>query len=63
VEGKSGVKKWLLDNTFKVHLAAFLLMTIAGALLYWAAISQSVEWIWILLGLVVTGNVLVLLVR
>jgi hypothetical protein len=57
------VKKWLDNNTFKVHLVAFLLMIIPGALLYKAGASQSVGWVWVLSGLVVTGNILVLLVR
>ena len=57
------MKNWLRNKTFKVHLAAFLLMIVPGALLYLAGIRQDVVWIWVLLGLVVTGNVLVLLVR
>jgi hypothetical protein len=57
------VKKWLQNNTFKIHLAAFLLMIVPGALLYTAGAAQAVEWVWILLGLVAAGNILVLLVR
>jgi hypothetical protein len=57
------VKKWLHKNTFKIHVAAFLLMIISSGLLYPAATSQAVGWVWVLLGLVVTGNILVLLVR
>jgi hypothetical protein len=57
------MKNWLRKNTFNVHLAAFMLMVIPGALLYPAGINQAVGWIWVLIGLVVTGNILVLLVR
>lgn len=57
------MKKWLREHAFKVHLAAFLLMIVPGALLYPAGANQAVEWVWMLLGLVVTGNILVLLVR
>ena len=57
------MKQWLNRNTFKVHLAAFLLMTIPAALLYPSGANGAVGWIWVLLGLVITGNFLVLLVR
>jgi hypothetical protein len=55
--------KWLRKNTFKVHLVAFLLMIIPPALLYFAAERGDPDLIWPLLGLIIAGNLLVLLVR
>jgi hypothetical protein len=57
------VRNWARKNTFKIHSVAFVLMIVPAALLYPAGASQSMGWIWFLIGLVVTGNILVLLVR
>lgn len=59
----TGFIKWLRKSTFKVHLLAFLLMMIPPALLYWAAGSGSLTLIWSLLGLVIAGNILVIVAR
>jgi hypothetical protein len=55
--------KYLKKNTFKVHLIAFLLMIIPPGLLYFAAESGDAGLIWSLLGLIIAGNILVILVR
>jgi hypothetical protein len=55
--------KYLKKNTFKVHLIAFLLMIIPPALLYFAAERGDAGLIWSLLGLIIAGNILVILVR
>ena len=57
------VIKWLRKNTFKVHLVAFLLMIIPPALLFFAAERGNASLTWSLLGLVIAGNILVILVR
>jgi hypothetical protein len=57
------VVKWLRKNTFRVHLVAFLLMIIPPALLYLAAETGATGAIWLLLAMVITGNILVILAR
>ena len=57
------VIKWLRKNTFTVHLVAFLLMIIPPALLFFAAERGNTSLMWSLLGLVIAGNILVILVR
>ena len=55
--------KWLRKNTFQVHLIAFLLMITSSVLLYSAAERGDIPLMWLLVGLFITGNVLVILVR
>jgi hypothetical protein len=57
------VIKWLKKNTFKVHLIAFLLMITSSVLLYSAAERGNIPLMWLLVGLFITGNILVILVR
>jgi hypothetical protein len=57
------VIKWLKKNTFKVHLIAFLLMITSSVLLYSAAERGNFPLMWLLVGLFITGNILVILVR
>jgi hypothetical protein len=57
------VINWLRKNTFKAHLVAFLLMIPPAAGLYFAAEGGSTSLMWLLLGLVITGNILAILVR
>lgn len=59
----TGLIKSLRKNTFKVHLFAFLLMIIPPTLLYFAAGSGNLPLIWSFLGLVIAGNILVIVVR
>ena len=53
--------KWLNKDIFKIHLLAFVLMVLPAVLLYFAAQRSADFWIWLLLGLVVLGNLLALL--
>lgn len=58
-----GIIQWLQKHTFKVHVAAFLLMTLPPVPLYWAAQANNTGLILPLLGLVIFGNALLLAVR
>jgi hypothetical protein len=49
---------WLNKNKFTAHLLAFLLMILPPAGMYFAAGQGAAGWIWILLGLVILGNLL-----
>lgn len=51
------------NNHFRGYSLAFLLMTIPPIFMYAAAVRNEVVWIWILLSLVVLGNILALLTR
>lgn len=55
--------RWLREHKFEVHSLAFGLMIISAALLYAAAETDATGWIWFLLGLFITGNLLALAVR
>jgi hypothetical protein len=55
--------KKLSKNKFEAHLTVFLLMTLPSIALYYAAQSGAIALIWVLLGLVVLANVLVLLIK
>jgi hypothetical protein len=59
----ANILKRFKKNKFKVHLVAFLLMIIPPALLYFAAERGASGPIWVLLGLVIAGNILAILVR
>ena len=55
-------KDKLKDNKFQFHLAALLLMLIPPIPMYFAAQAGAVGLIWLLLAIVVLGNLLVILV-
>ncbi len=52
----------LRDNKFKLHLMALLLMLIPPIPLYFAAEKGAVGWIWFLIGIVILGNLIVIVV-
>ena len=54
--------KRLRTHKFEFHLAGILLMAIPPLPLYFAAQRDAQGWIWVLLSLVVLGNILTLLV-
>jgi hypothetical protein len=54
------VKK-LREQTFKIHLTAFLLMILPPLPMYLAAQSGNTVWLFVLLGLVILGNFLVVI--
>ncbi|GEM_PF-966839 len=59
----TGLLKWMRNHSFETYLIALFLVTAPPTLLYFAARS-GLEWlIYILLGLVVLGNLIVLSVR
>ena len=51
------------NNTYEIHSLAFGLMILSSAGLYFAAHAGSEGWIWGLIGLFVSGNVMVMLVK
>ena len=57
------MQKWLTKNKFEVHLAAFLLMVLPPIPLYFAAQKGATGLIWLLIGLVICGNLLALISR
>ena len=56
------LKHNLRDNKFKLHLTAFLLMLIPPVPMYFAAESGATGWIWFLIGIVILGNLIVIIV-
>lgn len=54
--------KRLRAHKFEFHLVVILLMAIPPLPLYFAAQQDALGWIWVLLSLVVLGNILALLV-
>ena len=53
--------QWLRRHTFETHLIAFLVMVIPTIGLYFAAQRNLTPFIWILIGIVIIGNLLVLI--
>ena len=56
------LKNKLNQNKFRLHLTALLLMLIPPIPMYFAAQAEAVGLIWLLLAIVVLGNLLVILV-
>lgn len=52
------LQKWLEKRKFAVHLAAFALIILPSAVLYFAAQQGAQGWTWALLALVAAGNLL-----
>ncbi len=56
------IKQSLRENKFKLHVTALLMMLIPPIPMYLAAQNGAVAWIWFLLGVVVLGNLIVIIV-
>lgn len=56
------IVKKLRAHKFETHLAAIFFMAVPPVLLYFVAERGALGWIWILLSLVILGNILALLV-
>lgn len=54
---------WLRTHKFEAHVIAFLLMIAPPIPMYLAARQGATAWIWPLLGLIVLGNLLVLVLK
>jgi hypothetical protein len=52
----------LRENKFQLHLTALLLMLIPPIPLFFAAENGAMGWIWFLIGIVILGNLLVIIV-
>lgn len=48
-------------HKFEAHLLAFLLIALSAGLMYHAAEREAITWIWILISIVVLGNILALM--
>jgi len=55
-------KENLREHKFKLHLTALLLMLIPPIPMYFAAQNGATVLIWLLIGVVILGNLLVILV-
>jgi hypothetical protein len=53
---------WLYRRKFQAYLLAFALMVLPPVPLYLAARQGADAWIWLLIGLVVFGNILAIVV-
>ncbi len=56
------IKQSLRENKFKLHVTALLMMLIPPIPMYLAAQNGAAAWIWFLLGVVVLGNLIVIIV-
>ena len=56
------LKQNLKENKFKLHLVALLMMLIPPIPMYWAAQNDASGMIWLLLGIVILGNLIVIIV-
>lgn len=54
------IGQWYRKHQFTVHLVAFCLMVVPSILLYLAAGAGSSLWIWVLLGIVILANLVLL---
>jgi hypothetical protein len=55
--------KWLNNHKFTVHMSAFFLMILPPIPLYFAAQQGAIVWSWVLLAIVVLGNLLAISIR
>jgi hypothetical protein len=53
------LNQWLKRNKHLVHLIAFLMIMLPSAVLYPLAEKEATDLIWILMAIIVAGNVLV----
>jgi hypothetical protein len=58
----SHLKEHLRKRKFELHLTALLLMLLPPIPLYFAAQNAAMVWIWILIGIVILSNLLVIIV-
>lgn len=56
------LKQNLKENKFKLHLAALLMMLVPPIPMYWAAQNGASSLIWLLLGIIIFGNLIVIIV-
>jgi hypothetical protein len=56
------IKHNLRAKKFKLHLTALLLMLIPPVPMFFAAESGATGWIWFLTGVVILGNLIVIVV-
>jgi hypothetical protein len=56
------IKHNLREHKFKLHLTALLLMLIPAIPLYFSAQSGATLLIWFLIGIIIIGNLLVIIV-
>jgi hypothetical protein len=56
------LKQNLTENKFKLHLTALLMMLIPPIPMYWAAQNGANGLIWLLLGIIILGNLIVIIV-
>lgn len=54
---------WLSEYKYQVHLTTFLLMIISAAGMYLAAQNDLDGFIWVLLGILIFANLVVMLAR
>lgn len=54
---------WLSEYKYQVHLTTFLLMIISAAGMYLAAQNDLDVFIWVLLGILMFANLVVMLAR
>ena len=59
----SGIFQWMRKHTYEAYLIAFTLMIVAPALLYNTVRQGWGGWTWVLLFVVVVGNLIALFVR
>jgi hypothetical protein len=56
------MRRYLGQNKFRTYAVAFLLMIVPAIPLYIAGEKGMTGWIWLLIGIIVTGNVLAILI-
>jgi len=59
----SNIYRYFNEHKFESYVIAFLLMTIPPLLMYYAAQDGNISLIFVLLGFIVLGNLLVLMIR
>jgi hypothetical protein len=56
------VRRYLGEHKFRAYALAFFLIMVPAIPLYTAADKGLTPWIWVLIGIVVMGNVLAILI-
>jgi hypothetical protein len=62
-EEKIAMQIWIKQHKFELALLAFILMVLPPVGLFLAAERGDTSWIWVLLGVVIAGNLISLFIK
>lgn len=55
--------QWIKKHKFESHLAIFLMIIIPSMLMYPIGMNSNTTWTWVLLGIIVIANIILLVIK